>query len=220
MKTIEIPYLKPAGDDPGLLSEKLDAVPGGKIDTVNWKEYPYRPDVSFKMAYSENALYLKFLVHEKAVRAVNTEPNSPVWEDSCCEFFCDFDGKGYYNLETNCIGTQLLGYGETKKDREEAARSRTRADASVINKIRKKSTLGPGPFDVRTGDFNYEIVMAIPAEAFYRHDLKFEKGMAFRANFYKCGDKTPEMHFLSWNPIEVDSPNFHLPEFFGEVRLV
>jgi len=220
VKSLEIPYIRPTGDDLNALSEILDELPAGKVDTVNWKEYPYKPDVSFKMGYSDNALYLKFLVHEKAVRAVNTEPNSPVWEDSCCEFFCDFDGKGYYNLETNCIGTQLLGYGETKKDREEAARSRTRADASVINKIRKLSTLGNEPFDVKTSDFTYEIVMEIPAEAFYRHTLNFEKGMVFRANFYKCGDKTPDMHFLSWNPIEVDSPNFHLPEFFGEIRLV
>jgi hypothetical protein len=220
MKTLDIPYLKLNSKSLEEMSEALDRLPENAVDTVNWSDYPHKPEVSFKMGYDNDNLYLKFLVHEDAVRAVNTEPNSPVWEDSCCEFFCDFDGKGYYNLETNCIGTQLLGYGKRMEDRELAAKSRTRADASVIDKIEKRSTLGKEPFDVKTGDFRYEIVMKIPAAVFYEHDLKFEKGKSFTANFYKCGDKTPNMHFLSWNPVKTESPNFHVPEFFGKVKFV
>ena len=220
MKKIEVSFLQLSNDNLETISKGLDELPMNHIDVVNWNEYPFKPEVSFKIGYSKDALYLKYIVSEPAVRAVNSEPNSEVWEDSCCEFFCDFDGEGYYNLETNCIGTQLFGYGKSMADRELAAKSRTRADVSVISKIRKSSTLGSEPFDVKTGDFSYEIVMAIPVDAFYKHKLTFEKGMTFRANFYKCGDKTPEMHFLSWNPIGVDSPNFHLPEFFGEIKLV
>jgi enamine deaminase RidA (YjgF/YER057c/UK114 family) len=26
------------------------------------------------------------------------------------------------------------------------------------------------------------------------------------------------MHFLSWNPIKTETPNFHVPEFFGEIK--
>jgi len=220
MNTLEVPYLKPANYSLSVISKELDKLTSNKIEVVNWSEYPYRPEVSFKMAYDESNLYLKYLVHEKSVRAVNVEPNGSVWEDSCCEFFCDFDGKGYYNLETNCIGTQLLGYGETMKDRELAAKSRRRADAVIIDRISKISSLGIEPFDVKTGDFRYEIVMMIPASAFFEHDIKFKKGFSFRANFYKCGDKTAQMHFLSWNPINTEAPNFHVPEFFGTVALV
>jgi hypothetical protein len=221
MKVLEIQYLSiENNDDLQEVNKELGKLPLNEIGNVNWSDFPYKPDVKFSMAYDEKNLYLKFRVHESSVRAVNTEPNSPVWEDSCCEFFCDFDGKGYYNLETNCIGTQLLGYGERLADRELAAKSRTRADAELINKIEKTSTLGPGPFDVKTGDFKYEIVMKIPAGAFYRHNIKFEKGMTFNANFYKCGDKTARMHFLSWSPIKTETPNFHVPEYFGEIKLV
>jgi hypothetical protein len=39
------------------------------------------------------------------------------------------------------------------------------------------------------------------------------------ANFYKCGDETPEPHFLSWNPIDLPKPNFHVPQFFGQLEL-
>ncbi len=219
MKKIKVPFLQLKDGSPETVSGVLDKLQENVIDVINWSEYPYKPDVKFVIGYDESNLYLKFKVHENSIRAVNTEPNSSVWEDSCCEFFCDFDGKGYYNLETNCIGTQLLGYGESLADRELAAKNRTRAGVDVINTIQKISTLGDKPFDVKTGDFNYELVMKIPAGAFYKHNIKFEKGLTFKANFYKCGDKTSQMHFLSWNPINTQNPNFHTPEFFGEIVL-
>ena len=40
-----------------------------------------------------------------------------------------------------------------------------------------------------------------------------------RANFYKCGDKTAHPHFLSWSPVSTEKPDFHRPEFFGELYL-
>ena len=36
-------------------------------------------------------------------------------------------------------------------------------------------------------------------------------------NFYKCGDKQVEPHYLSWNPVLTDNPDFHRPEYFGKV---
>lgn len=214
MRQLQITPLATQSQDLNEVSKALDTIEVAQsVDIVNWSDYPYQPDVTFRMAYREDALFLKFYVSEKAVRAVNGEPNGSVWEDSCCEFFCDFDGKGYYNLETNCIGTQLLGWGGEKATRE-------RASAATINSIIKLSTLGAEPFDVKEGEFKYEIVMAIPATAFYAHTLTFKKGMTFRANFYKCGDKTPDMHFLSWSPIDVNKPNFHLPQFFGKIELI
>ena len=37
--------------------------------------------------------------------------------------------------------------------------------------------------------------------------------------FYKCGDKTAHPHFLSWNPVGTPAPDFHRPDFFGELIL-
>jgi hypothetical protein len=44
-------------------------------------------------------------------------------------------------------------------------------------------------------------------------------GDTLRANFQKCGDKTQETHFGSWNPIRLSNPDFHRPEFFGYLIL-
>ena len=38
-------------------------------------------------------------------------------------------------------------------------------------------------------------------------------------NFYKCADETMNPHFVSWSPIDLPEPNFHCPEFFGEIYL-
>ena len=45
----------------------------------------------------------------------------------------------------------------------------------------------------------------------------WQKGKVMRANFYKCGDLTVHPHFLSWNPVTSEQPDFHRPCDFGEL---
>ncbi len=42
-------------------------------------------------------------------------------------------------------------------------------------------------------------------------------GVTWKANFYKCADKTSYPHWLTWNPVDHPSPNFHLPQYFGAI---
>lgn len=215
MKTLQIPQIN-VNDSSSLkeiTGQLREEGAKGLIDQVNWPgAFPHKPETSYRMGYTKDAILLSFQVHEDAIRAVETQPNGNVWEDSCCEFFCAFDDTGYYNIETNCIGTQLLGWsGITDKQR---------ASADRINNILKFSTLGDQPLEPQEGDFTYQLTMKIPVSSFFKHQIKLEKGMTFRANFYKCGDKTPKPHFVSWNPIETPHPDFHRPEFFGTVELV
>lgn len=185
----------------------------GIIDHINWKEFPCQPEVTFAMAYNEENLFLKFNVRENHIRALETEPNGNVWEDSCCEFFCAFDDKGYYNIETNCIGTQLIGWGKARE-------GRIRHSAEIINAVVKHSSLGRQTIEPQSGDFRYQLTLIIPASTFVAHPgIKFSPGMKMSGNFYKCGDKTPEPHFVSWNPIEIEKPDFHRPDYFGLIEL-
>ena len=36
-------------------------------------------------------------------------------------------------------------------------------------------------------------------------------GLEAKGNFYKCGDKLENPHYLSWEPVRTPDPNFHLP---------
>ena len=50
--------------------------------------------------------------------------------------------------------------------------------------------------------------------------MKVEKpgtGVSWRANFYKCADKTSHPHWLTWAEIDYPNPKFHLPDFFGRL---
>ena len=40
------------------------------IDIVNWKEYPYQPQVSFRIAYTNDAILVHYKVVEDSVRAI------------------------------------------------------------------------------------------------------------------------------------------------------
>jgi len=39
--------------------------------------------------------------------------------------------------------------------------------------------------------------------------------VSWRANFYKCADKTSHPHWLTWSLVNFPKPNFHLPQSFG-----
>lgn len=56
------------------------------INIVNWKEYPYQPQVSFRIAYTNDAILVHYKVVEDSVRAKYGEDNGSVWTDSCVEF--------------------------------------------------------------------------------------------------------------------------------------
>ena len=164
------------------------------IDTVDWpEEYPYCPKVEFGIAHKDNAIMIHYRVNEDSVRAEAGEDLGHVWEDSCCEFFVSPDEKeGYYNIETNCIGTVLLCNGKSRENR-------TPAPTAILQAIDRWTTLGRKPF---------------------KHKLTELSNKSMRANFYKCGDKTKRAHFLSWNPIDIAKPDFHRPDFFGEITFL
>jgi hypothetical protein len=178
------------------------------ISTLNWPEYPYKPGVSFRIGHTENEIWLKFYVTEKCIRAVETRTNGDVYKDSCVEFFISFDHRNYYNFEFNCIGTRHLSYGPGRGNR-------ARVNPEVMEKIQTHSTLGNEPFDNKIGHFEWEMLLRIPVEVFIFDSISSLKGIKVTGNFYKCGDMTEEPHFVTWNPVKTEKPDYHRPEFFG-----
>lgn len=196
---------------PALLDkEKVDFQP---VNTVNWTAFPYRPDVEFRIAYTQDAILLHFKVREESVRAVAGHDNGPVWEDACVEFFSvPADDGVYYNVECNCVGTLLVGAGAGRKNRRHAPQE-------VMDKVQRWSSLGSEGFGERVGDCCWEVALVIPYTTFFLHRITSLEGKAIRANFYKCGDKLRTPHFLSWSPIGLEKPDFHCPEFFGVLKM-
>jgi hypothetical protein len=179
-----------------------------KLTFQPWPSQHNKPEVKFWISYGADAIFLKFSVKEKHFKAVYRQTNDPVYKDSCVEFFIAFDeDKTYYNFEFNAIGTTLVGYGSPG--------NREYLPVTLINNI--KSFASKKTISNSSLPFEWELSLVVPFSLFYKHSISTLKGATCKANFYKCGDDLPEPHFLCWNNIVADTPNFHLPQFFGSL---
>lgn len=188
------------------VSNYLDTLEKINIDHSPW-DYNLEGKVSFATSYDPDTVYIKFFVSEKDVVATYINPNDPVYKDSCVEFFISFDGEeNYYNFEFNSKGTCLAQYGKSK----------TQRDFLPVNLIKEIKTISTFRNINDNGFVEWELVVAIPKEVFSYDNISNFSDKKAQVNFYKCGDDLPQPHYLSWNLIISEEPNFHLPEFFGE----
>ena len=186
-----------------------------RVENTNWpKEFPYCPEMQFGIAHTGEEFLIHYCVEEQSVRAVAQKDNDNVWEDSCAEFFISPAADGlYYNIECNCAGTLLLGVGEGRNNRQLAT-------PEITRQIDRWASLGRTPFDTRNQPTRWELALRIPYTVFFRHNITSLDGLTLKGNFYKCGDKLPVPHFISWNPIGTPTPDFHCPQFFGKLEII
>jgi hypothetical protein len=213
--TVKKIELESAYPDLNEISDRLDAQnPKLLIDTINWKGYNYKPEVELAIAYSDHEIFLKYYITENYFKAEKTETNQMVCEDSCVEFFVSPEDDGiYYNLEFNGIGTCLLGSGTGRENS-------IRANPEIVSKIRRLTSVGDNPVREYEGIFAWNITIAVPLGVFFHHDIKELKGKTFRANFYKCGDMLTVPHYVTWNPVGTEKPDYHQPKYFGVLKFV
>lgn len=187
-----------------------------KIDKVNWPaSFPENPEVSVEVRNDHEHLFLTYHVKGEQLRAVTTEDQGPVWEDSCVEFFCQVPGdKHYMNFECNCIGAMV---GSRRLSREEDVQP---FSAAEMARIERKCTYPREAFEEKDGLFEWTVELKIPLDLIFQCPISsLQFPMTLRCNFYKCADKTKKPHFLCWQPIDLPKPNFHCPDFFGEIVL-
>jgi hypothetical protein len=178
------------------------------IDCINWQVFPYKPTVEFIMALLGDGIFVQFKVTENHCLGRFTNDKEPVYKDSCVELFIDPANDGtYYNFEFNCMGTLLLGYGASRHNREQAS-------DNVFKEVKRKSTLGREPLNIEQNT-NWGLGVVIPFSAFFKHQTNLFTNNSFRCNLHKCGDETSIPHYVTWNPIKTERPDFHRPEYFG-----
>lgn len=212
MKQLNIPFSSKIDRTTTIqvISEALDDLDKNEIDAVSWPSYDYKPEVKFAIAHSNDCLFLKFYVKENAIRAVHRQTNDPVYKDSCVEFFIAFNGDDkYYNFEFNCAGTCHAGYGIDRHGREYLT-------DEVISKIKTLPVIKPAS-DVQ-GDITWQLTLQVPLGAFSKHELTQFMGLETKMNLFKCGDDLPRPHYLSWNKIEAEEPDFHVSKYFGKIE--
>ena len=213
MKTIQIPFLEDLDNATTEEASTILEAAGRrvKLESVNWPEqYPYKPITYCNLARSSQSLFLRFYVWGNVLKAVYYTDQSPVHEDSCVEFFCKLkDEVEYRNFEFNCIGTCSAS---VRKGRKEDVRPFSPEEMKTIKRL---PSIVPKAFNELSGHFEWDLTVEIPfgLMGIVSHNLP----EYIEANFYKCADDTEFPHFVSWNPIETEKPDFQRPEFFGKL---
>ena len=185
---------------------RQDEIPSAAIDTVLWLPDP-GIRASAQVTWDMSALYVHLSAKEKAIRAEHTDPLGMPCEDSCLEFFFRplADDTRYINLEFNPNACFYAGIGHSGKD--------------LIRLAPDPETFAAHP--ARTAD-GWEISYTVPFSFIRMFFPSFapKSGDLMYGNFFKCGDLTEKEHYLSWNPVTSETPNFHRSEDFGLLRFL
>ena len=190
----------------------------------------FTPGVEAKMMYDDENLYVIFRVNDKYVKSIVTEINGPVYEEPAVEFFFSPDTAfphKYFNLEINCIGTPLMHYNDFKNVIEgRTIKESTPLDEKDIRQVEIASTISKD-IDPLTRIIDEEITEPVIWTIEYRIPLSIlenyskvvrpQPGVEWKANFYKIAEKGTNVHFFTWSPVNNAVPNFHLPQFFGDI---
>ena len=176
----------------------------------------FRPEVRVKMMYNSENLYIIFKVNDKFVKCLTAEVNGPVYKDSCVEFFFspnpDFPHH-YFNLEINCGGTALFHFNTlARKEKvliEEADISKLEIAHSmplIVDPEIKEPVIWTVECRIPLGVLQKYSKIDLPA-----------RGISWPANFYKIAESGSNVHFITWSLIPLAKPDFHRPEYFGNI---
>ena len=184
-----------------------NAIPALQVD-----ESPWTPTAGIRMmqqiCYDETGIHIHQRAWETEIRAEGTSPLSRVCEDSCMEFFfapVPEDGR-YFKVEFNLNGCVFLGFGHGRHDSLRIVPEDIKTLFSV-----ETERLEDG------GEIFYTIPLSFLTQFYPGYTL--EPGRVIHANCYKCGDLTPNPHYLLWNPSTSAVPDYHRPQDFGRMVL-
>lgn len=165
-----------------------------------WTEFTYKCNSYAKVLYNDDAIYVRMRSDEMPVVAKYTERYSPVCLDSCMEFFFapDLNNEGFFmNIEINALGAFVTGAG-IKGDRIRCADDEAQ-------------------FEIKTRLYEdgWGVSFKLPFDYIKKYAGECTENM--KGNFYKCGSETGHRHYGMWNMIKTEKPDFHRPEFFGNL---
>lgn len=181
-----------------------------KINVFNWDKFKgYDPKAEFQMAHNDKNIFIRLTAHNDYIVSQCKNTNDMVCCDSCMEAFFIIPScpDTYFNFEFNSDGVMFLGCGKSRS-------GRTTVDPEIIKSY--VTVMAESEAIPQTQRGTWRVTAIINKEIFpVLVGTKFASGKG-KGSFYKCGDRVIP-HFIAWNRIATDHPDFHRPEFFGEL---
>ncbi len=186
--------------------------PVAAIDSFMWNTNGCRPESYAAMFAVENeGIHARLWSFEENIRCECTKRDDPIYTDSCLELFLmPVEGdERYINFEVNKNGVYLSEIGTCRHDR---VFIKTLTDLEPIIDTMEITENGKTAW-------GYEIT--IPEKLIsVLYGIDYHVGEStVKGNFYKCGDKTAFPHYGTHFPVKTENPDFHRPEFFGDITI-
>ena len=178
------------------------------VDKPQWGYDKYIPKVYAQIVYDDSAFYVKYTAYEKNPRREKQNNFEYVNEDSCVEFFANFmpdTSEYYFNFEFNANAIVNFSF---RKNRYEFIKL-TEEDAEALE---AKAQIYDDKWVV-----DYKIPFTLLSKYYGSFDIS--KCTKIKGNLFKCGDKTEIEHYLAHFNINSDIPDYHLPQYFGEISV-
>ena len=208
---------KPSGAWDGPVWDKIPALPIACFRPEGSRHYP---KTNAKLTYNSEKISCIFQVQDQYTTCIHTTNQSPVCQDSCVECFVQpKPDYGYFNFEFNCGGTLLASYVTDPTRIGTGLKEYAYLSDREIEKIEIFASLPRKVHPEIQHPLTWYLEFSVPFSVFenYLGPLATIRGRQWKANFYKCGDRTSHPHWASWSP--VDELNFHLPDCFGTVYM-
>ncbi len=190
---LEIPW-----EDLPTSSLFVDAVTGG----------PASLETTVQAAWDDEYLYLRFTCKDGEVLATMTNRDDPLYNEEVVEAFVAPEDTHHY-YEFNLSPRNVVFDSEIRHDGTRHHGNPAWDCPGLIHRVVRKESDG-GAFG------NWEGLLAIPFAC-----LGFvpERGKLLRANFYRI-KRTPGEEYMAWSPTGHNPAYFHVPESFGELKLI
>lgn len=194
-----------------------------QLDHASWKEAspvkigtywsgkaaPLGRAFEARLLWSNTALYVRFDASQDEPLVVSEKPDLTkkvvgLWDRDVCEIFIapeKANRKKYFEFEIAPTGEWIdLGIEVTSQGRK--------TDFKYKSGITSAARIEKG-----------RVVMAIRIP-FAPLGARPKKNDVWLGNLFRCVGKDPTRGYLAWRPTKTQTPNFHVPEAFGEFRFV
>ncbi len=194
--------------------EELDSCPAFVVKHFMWTPTPRRPITFGRMGYIEGqGLYLTMTCLEIEPKRACINHRDMVCKDSAVEAFFAFPDASlqsgpptaeslYFNFEINANGAMYAKYGYGRKNRQfitDEEYAQTGVKAAIEPDRWSVELLVPQSLLERAGGLS-----------------DFSIGSVFYCNFYKISEDPAIEHYAAYAPIQSETPNFHLPQYFAK----
>jgi hypothetical protein len=198
-----------------------DTQPGNLL-TLPWEEFPVSTpfvdavtgnpasfDTTVQATWDEEYLYIRFMCEDRDIVATMVNRDDPLYEEEVVEVFIAPENLSQY-YEFNLSPRNVVFDSLISHDGKQHHGDPSWDCSGLIHRVIRKENNGGGEFG------SWEGLLAIPFSCL---GVKPERDMVLRANFFRI-KRAPHDEYMAWSPTMRNPANFHVPQAFGELKLV